>query len=99
MSVHTHTLTGKQHWHLPLKVLMPRPHPEEQNSEDKPHPEADPKAVQPDPDDKQDQVDNESPYVPQPRAGHPLVCHLPGSECTSAVRMLRAAVVHHPQLT
>ena len=46
-----YTHSYRQHWHFPLKVLMPRPH---QNSEDKPDPKADPKAEQPDPDEKQD---------------------------------------------
>ena len=78
---------------------MPQLHPEEQNSEDKPDPEADPKAEQPDPDEEKDQVDYKCPYVPQLRKGHPLVCHLPGSKCTCAVRMLRAAVVHYSQLS
>ena len=47
----------RQHWHLPLKVLMPQPNSEEKNFEDKPHPE-------PVPDEEQDQVDNEHPYIP-----------------------------------
>lgn len=31
------------------------------------------------------------------RMGHPLVCHLEGSECISPLRILRNALVHYPQ--
>ena len=35
-------------------------------------------------------------YIPQEKKGHPLVCHLLGSECKSPLRILRTAVVHFP---
>ena len=37
-------------------------------------------------------------YIPQEKKGHPLVCHLLGSECKSPLRILRTAVVHFPLL-
>ena len=37
-------------------------------------------------------------YTPQEKKGHPLVCHLLGSECKSPLRILRTAVVHFPLL-
>ena len=39
-------------------------------------------------------------YIPQQKKGqgHPLVCHLLGSECKSPLRILRTAVVHFPLL-
>ena len=37
-------------------------------------------------------------YLPKQRQGHPLVCHLVGSECESPLRILRNASVHFPLL-
>ena len=34
----------------------------------------------------------------QEKKGHPLVCHVLGSECKSPLRILRTAVVHFPLL-
>lgn len=35
---------------------------------------------------------------PVKRVGHPLVCHLPGTECVSALRVLSNASVHYRKL-